>query len=188
MGGTESTGRREEDEPIDLLKVSSATLEKKQKEEEGEADKKKKVYVDYGSRVDSLEHWDHLSFKSEASSFARCNVVKVIIDLQPSPKQKKPVTDLNQSKLYFLQSATFDYHYRFIACFIFTKKDYIGNEQFNATQYTSPNRRFYLLTISHYLDQKLYALEFWPGDSISLEKIRDIILKIESKFSMVFQV
>lgn len=94
----------------------------------------------------------------------------------------KVVFEIKSKTIYYLESKTYKWHYRFVTEIL---NDVDDLEQFNALNYTqSPNRRYVLATFNYNTNTKNYFLQFAPSDDISDEHINLLCTKIaETTFS-----
>lgn len=93
----------------------------------------------------------------------------------------KVVFDIKSKTIYYLESKTYKWHYRFVTEILGDVDDL---EQFNALNYSqSPRRRYILATFNYNTNTKNYFVQFAPSDDISDAHIDLLCEKInESTF------
>jgi pyruvate, water dikinase len=92
----------------------------------------------------------------------------------------KVVYDLKTKKLYFINSAFYQFHYEFCQAQI-DGNIYLG--RFNVDNYSkdSPDRRYLLCNINYFPHLSTYALELSPSDYMSRKDIEFLLAEIKSK-------
>jgi len=88
----------------------------------------------------------------------------------------KVVFDINRNTIYYLESKTYKWHYRFVSEVLGDSDDL---EQFNALNYSqSPKRKYILATFNYNTNTGNYFLQFAPSDNITEEYIGLLCNKI----------
>ncbi|XXF76291.1 PEP/pyruvate-binding domain-containing protein [Myxococcaceae bacterium GXIMD 01537] len=112
---------------------------------------------DYAPTIDSPTVWQALAARPDTEYVARTEVVKFILDS----------TD---GRAYFLQSERWPLHYPFARRFLFTvARPVLATPFFYEHEYRSPDRRFVLGTLAHYVDSDVWAFELYAGDTLDVE-------------------
>lgn len=115
--------------------------------------------ADFAETVASPAVWDALAARPGRETYARTEVVKVIIDLHDNWRP------------YFLQSRTWEIHYFFAERFLNRADDLIESHgAFNILEYRRPERRFVLGTVVRYLDTDTWTYELIAGDTLDLDR------------------
>eukprot|EP01130_Rhizamoeba_saxonica_P004569 TRINITY_DN1866_c0_g1_i2.p1 TRINITY_DN1866_c0_g1~~TRINITY_DN1866_c0_g1_i2.p1 ORF type:complete len:579 (+),score=89.64 TRINITY_DN1866_c0_g1_i2:138-1874(+) len=81
----------------------------------------------------------------------------------------------------FLNSRQYNYHVDFCSRYLHKSIIPIDHEKFNAKNYLTTKRSYVLLSIVRYIDQGIFAIELWPGDNLSGERIKEIFDMIAEK-------
>jgi rifampicin phosphotransferase len=104
--------------------------------------------------------WHRLAARPAASSTARTEVVKFLLDVE------------DRRRLWFTDTERYPFHYYFARDRLSYRAGYgDGHAQFNAFEYHHEKRRFEMGSIVHYLDADLWTLELVSGDNLSGERI-----------------
>ncbi len=122
--------------------------------------------IAHAPRLKSLDDWAALAARPEQRTTARCEAVKVVVDL------------FDASRTYFFDSKRWNTHYRFIQRFIDPRVDH---DLLLKREYTSDSRRFLLATVLHYLDGEHWTLELTSGDTLSAERIAGLFEHISRR-------
>lgn len=142
----------------------------------GEEDNGKKRCVinddkthDFLESLGCKKDFDHLASEPMDSSIPGARSVKVVIDR------------MDEDKVYFQNSTKFKIHWEFARKHLSGKgKPFVGElEQFNMTEYYSPDRRFILGALTEYSGPGVWALELSPYDTADSEMIRIMYKAVE---------
>ena len=112
---------------------------------------------DYAPAVRSEAMWRLLAARPGTEHFARCEVVKVIIDR-------------SDGDVYFMESKRWPVHFFFAARFLNKPGRPVEDQTiFNQRQYKSDDRRFVLATVTHFIDADRWVFDLFAGDTLSLQ-------------------
>ena len=118
---------------------------------------------DYLLSIPCTSDFDALKGHPNTAKFGQTESVKVVYDL-------------NEDKIYFIQSEKFKFHFRFCKEVLGYEKN---NYSFNMRNYTQThNRDFLLATLNNHKNGAEYTLEFSVGDEISPEQVEDLYCKL----------
>jgi pyruvate,water dikinase len=114
-------------------------------------------------KLDTKADFDLLKGKPLTEKYGMVESVKIVLDLR-------------ENALYFVSSEKWRWHYDFC-------HDKLGfwqsNYLFNEANYTeSPNRRFALANINHFVSDDRWTLEFSSADQISIAMITDLYHRV----------
>jgi len=113
--------------------------------------------ISFSDTIPDQEGWQQLSSQPNSHIAAHAQVVKFVIDR------------FDSWKIYYINSNKWPIHYDFV----YANIDRYPHELFNLREYRGKNRRFVMGSIVYYRDQKQWALETIPGDTMS----SDLLLK-----------
>tara|TARA_R110002124_G_scaffold52685_5_gene151432 strand:- start:2108 stop:4054 length:1947 start_codon:yes stop_codon:yes gene_type:complete len=105
----------------------------------------------YLSRLETEADWLSIAARPKTSMAARTETIKFIFTR-------------DSWKLYLTNTKKWDIHYRFVRANI--DPEY-PHKLFNSREYESPDRRYIMGSISHYLDGDFWAMEIAPSDNMS---------------------
>ena len=112
------------------------------------------------ARIDDETAWRVLAARPDNATFARTEVVKVLIDLEDA------------RALYFVNTRRFEIHYYFARDRLSTPgREVESHAAFNVREYRRDDRRFVLGSIVHYLDPDLWTFEMISGDNLPGERV-----------------
>lgn len=140
------------------------------------------MYFTYKSRQGTRKMQqaaDNRSFLTEVNSAQEFIAMQgaPLSDKFNSVRTVKVVYDLNNDKLYFINSAKYEFHYNFCVDVLNCDK---GLSIFNSMNYGSGKVREYLLAnINHYEQSDTYTMEFSSEDNIFPEQIKMLYDYIE---------
>lgn len=100
----------------------------------------------------------------------------------PGARSAKTVVDRIDGRLYFQNSARYPIHWEFASAHLSGDGLPIVPmlPEFNATEYSSPSRRFLLGAVTHYEGPDIHAYEIAPYDAASAEMILEAFESIEA--------
>jgi len=110
----------------------------------------------YLSALKNQTDWLSIAARPKSSMAARTETIKFIFDRE-------------SWKPYLTNTKKWDIHYRFIHANI--DPEY-PHKLFNTREYESPDRRYVMGSISHYLDGDFWAMEIAPSDNMSAAMIK----------------
>ncbi|MBW8334024.1 MAG: T9SS type A sorting domain-containing protein [Prolixibacteraceae bacterium] len=88
----------------------------------------------------------------------------------------KFIYSIPDKQIYYMNSSEFFIHYDFAAEILDYSK---GHYSFNIEQYkNNQNRIFYLGSLNHFKSSDIYTLEFFSGDEITCEGVKELYNKI----------
>jgi len=123
---------------------------------------------DFAAAVPDVATWNALAAHIGNGVMARVDVVKVLFDR-------------GDGRLYFMQSRRWPIHYDFADHFLWPPGAPLESHgAFNEHEYRDTDRRFVLGTITHYLDQDVWAFELFAEDSIDIELTSHVFDEIRS--------
>ncbi len=97
-----------------------------------------------------------------------------LVSTIPGARSLKTVLDqADGDKLYFQNSKRYKIHYDFTSVHLSGNGlPFVGSlQQFNTTEYYSPNRRFVLGAVTHYAGPKLWVFEISPYDTADVDMV-----------------
>jgi len=116
---------------------------------------------DYAPAVRSEAMWRLLAARPGTEHFARCEVVKVIIDR-------------SDGEVYFMESKRWPIHFFFAARFLNKPGRPVESQAtFNRRQYRADDRRFVLATVSRFVDADRWVFDLFAGDTLSVQATAD---------------
>lgn len=102
----------------------------------------------------------------------------------PGAKSGKIVLDqLYDDTLYFQNSKKYAVHFEFASANLSVASGFAdvgGTSSFNATQYSAPDRRFLLGSVTYYSGPKYWALEMAPYDSASTAMVEKLFRAVQA--------
>ena len=124
---------------------------------------------DYAPAIKSEGMWKNLAARPSTQHIARSEVVKVIVDK-------------SDDTVYFLESKKWPVHFFFAVKYLDKPGHPIPDQGvFNTTEYKSPDRRFVLGTVTHYLDADRWVFDLFAGDTLTLEGTAQAFKKIKER-------
>lgn len=119
--------------------------------------------ISYLNKLPSLEAFLMLQSTPFTPTFGEVQSVKLIYSIP-------------DKQIYFMNSSEYFIHYDFAAQILGYSK---GHQSFNAEQYKeNKNRIYYLGSLNHFKSSDTYTLEFFSGDEITCEEIKELYDKI----------
>lgn len=120
----------------------------------------------HAHRIDDDATWQRLCARPRNHVVARTEIVKFLIDLE------------NDRQIWFADTERWDIHFEFARAFLgilpsnaSDEQIRVAHEEFNVREYRTPERRFAMGTLSHYLDSDLWTLELIAGDNMPGERV-----------------
>jgi hypothetical protein len=128
----------------------------------------------HAHRIDDEATWQSLCARPRNHVVARTEIVKFLIDLR------------GERRLWFVDTERWEIHYEFARDQLnllppgyTAEQNRVAHEEFNVREYRTPERRFAMGTISHYLDSDLWTLEMIAGDNLPGEGIVEMYEQIQ---------
>jgi hypothetical protein len=134
--------------------------------------------TDYLKEIGCLEDFRALASEPIDATISGARSVKVVLDTFPAPNIGLPA-----DMLYFQNSQLYKIHHAFADAFLSgpDHPDVPNLAGFNATEYTSSDRRFILGAVTYYEEPKLWVLQLSPYDTASAEMIAKLYAAVKSK-------
>lgn len=128
----------------------------------------------------SVEYLQSLGCRADFDTLASVPLNTAI----PGANSGKIVLDQeNDNALYFQNSKLYEIHYAFASTHLSTLNGFsnVGAlKEFNASQYSAPDRRFLLGAVTHYSGPGFWALEVAPYDTASAPMIETLFRKVQA--------
>lgn len=116
--------------------------------------------LEHAHRIDDEATWRRLAARPDDLVVAQTEVVKLLIDLQDG------------ERIWFVDTVRWPVHYDFARRFLSTSERPVeAHDAFNQWQYRTPDRRFVLASLVHYLEPDIWTLELIAGDNLEGERV-----------------
>jgi pyruvate, water dikinase len=134
--------------------------------------------TDYVLEIGCLEDFRALASEPIDATISGARSVKVVLDTFPAPN-----VGLAADMLYFQNSQLYKIHHAFADKFLSSPDhpDVPPLGTFNATEYTSSDRRFVLGAVTYYEEPKLWVLQLSPYDTASADMIAKLYAAVKEK-------